>query len=345
MNPVKRAAPAYSPANVGFASITFVPVLDGFFRDMLEVIEIHLNSLYESTEGKCDVLVFDNGSCEQATDFLIEKWKAGFIDWLILSKHNLSKAGAINWIFASIPNDYIVFSDSDIYFRKGWLEKSLEIHASFEKAGIVGGHPDFMQILKEKGKTAKQIGELTSVFNIEEIEPNPQALDEYCKGYGKNDELRLEISQKKLKLATNLQTGKKAIIGSNHNQFMLRRELARKMVPLPVSGALELADVLAINHRTEDLGYWQLSTEKPYVIHMGNRIKGTQISEIERYANKKLEIPNKMQDKQLKKTRTASGVFQRVKSFIRLLLNRFPIFKRLVTRMYGSLFGLLYDEY
>ena len=58
---------------------------------------------------------------------LFELQHQGDIQWLILSRENLGKTGAQNWIFSAMPNEWIAYTDSDVLFRKGWLEASREI--------------------------------------------------------------------------------------------------------------------------------------------------------------------------------------------------------------------------
>ena len=79
-NPSKmRGSPAYQPKKVGLASLTYVPALEGYFREALEVIDVHLTALHDSIDQEVDICVFDNGSCPEVISFLQDRWRAGVI--------------------------------------------------------------------------------------------------------------------------------------------------------------------------------------------------------------------------------------------------------------------------
>ena len=58
----------------------------------------------------------------------------------------------MNWILAALPNEFIGFSDGDVLFRPGWLEKSLEILQAFPTAGLVSVQPCLFDVLKDEAK-------------------------------------------------------------------------------------------------------------------------------------------------------------------------------------------------
>ena len=100
-NPAKSGLEAYTPKELGVALILYIPSQDGYFANALEIFKMQIASLKAATFQPYDLLVFDNGSCVRAVvNALQELYKAGEITWLVLSRHNIGKAGAWNWIFA-----------------------------------------------------------------------------------------------------------------------------------------------------------------------------------------------------------------------------------------------------
>ncbi len=151
-NPAKLGMQAYQPKKLGLATITYIPSLEGYFRDSLAILKLMLESLHKNTSEAFDLLVFDNGSCYEIQEELLQLQHQGDIQWLHLSSVNLGKTGAQNWIFSAMPNEWIGYTDSDVLFRKGWLESSRDIIDHFPEAGMVGAQPCYFDVLKGKGK-------------------------------------------------------------------------------------------------------------------------------------------------------------------------------------------------
>ena len=66
--------------------------------------------------------------------------------------------------------------------------------------------------------------------------------------------------------------GQTAFIGSTHFQFMARGDILKKIIPVPSEQPMrgERALDVAIN----EMGLLRLTTEQPYVWHMGNHLTG-----------------------------------------------------------------------
>ncbi|MBC8506416.1 MAG: glycosyltransferase [Anaerolineales bacterium] len=320
------------------ASITFVPFLDGYFKEALDVIDVHLHSLRQTVAEDIDLLVFDNGSCDELKEFLTTQHHSGVIDWLFLSKQNLGKTGALNWIFSAMPNEFIVFTDSDVLFRPGWMQRSLEIFDSFDQVGIVSAQPAFFDGIPGVAEAAKQLAENKAV-QISDEQPDPGILAEYCDGIGASDDVYQRLLQNRLKVATNQTSGVGAVVGTTHMQFMLRRELARKLVPLPATMALDPADDFDINRRMEALGYLQLSLPDPLVYHLGNSLKGRNTAEVDQVRLKGVTSLNITDS-------TETSI--RRDGFLKTLLSkaaaRSSTINRFIQRIYSLLFDVLYSD-
>jgi hypothetical protein len=339
-NPSKaKGSPAYKPARVGIATLTYIPALEGYFREALDVINVHLASLRASLDQDCDLHVFDNGSCPEVVDYLEDQWRAGLIDWLSLSHHNLGKNGALNWIFAAMPNEFIAYSDSDVFYRKGWLEASLKIFDSFKCAGMVSAQPVFFDFLRGQGTTAEQIDAAGDGLSVTTIKPRSEIVEEYCDGINASEDLRRKFREQELQVAVNETVGERAVTTATDMQFMLSKEVASKLVPLPIAGALTARDAIDIPLGIEQLGYWLLSTIEPLVWHMGNSLTGGQIPEVD-------QLRDHLHPKQPEEPAPAqrSDFKSKMKSSLSKTIRRSPRIKRNVERMYGGLFSLLYEE-
>jgi glycosyltransferase involved in cell wall biosynthesis len=339
-NPYKHKSGKFTPATVGIVSLVYIPFLNGYFEHSLEVLRVHLESLLLTKTGKSNLLVFDNGSCEEVTDYLQGEHKRGLIDWLVLSNHNMSKVGAINWTFSVLENQYLAFTDSDVLFRPGWLEKCLELFKQFDKAGIVGAQPPFYDLLKEDFLSPELIRQDEN-YQVDEMIPDQRWVMEYCSGLGLPEEECNYYKTKPL-LRVMPQSGEgEAWVGASHVLFLIPRELGKAILPLPVSGRLMPADEREINRRPEDLGYWQLSTMDAYYYHMGNTLNDLVMQEMANLRKEKSPQVGTVQNEESSEMRR--GVKGAMIKLLGWLMGKIPSLRKLFSRIYGFFFRLVED--
>lgn len=287
-NPARIDTPAYTPQRIGLASLVFIPHLEGYFQHGLTILRAHLMSLHAHTEMSFDLLVFDNGSCREVKGFLSEMQAAGWIRWLVSSEVNLGKTGALNWIFAALPNSIIGYSDSDVFFRRGWLQASLDILEGFPHAGIVTAQPCFFDILRGEGQAAKR---LFAPHQIETHTAEPEVVAEYCRGINAPEELHQRYLHTPLQVVRNTQ-GVAAVLGASHMQFIAYREVLHQVLPLPATRGLSPEEDRVFNQRIDDLGRLHLSTLQPWVVHMGNTLDPHLQPEVEAVLSTPLPPPS-----------------------------------------------------
>ena len=111
------------PQNVTMTTIVYIPTLDGYWKESFDVLKLFFRSLQENTNEPYDLMVFDNGSCSEIRDYMINLRDQGIIQYLILSEKNLRKLGALNYLLQSAPGEFISYADSDVYFLPGWLDE------------------------------------------------------------------------------------------------------------------------------------------------------------------------------------------------------------------------------
>lgn len=279
-NPSKTGVPAYIPKQLGIALLVYIPVMEGYFKHSLDILKFQIASLYQNTKQEFNILVFDNGSCSQVIEVLNDFYDDRIIDWLVLSRHNLGKVGAWNWIFGSMPNDLICYADSDVLFRQGWLETSLKIIQAFPKIGMVSAQPTFHDVLDGNGKAHLSL-QGDKNFRIGEYRPRPEIVEEYCLGIGADDDLSARFFNMDLPYITELRSNTNAVIGATHMQFIIPAEVASQLTPLPVSKGLHRAETTALDRKIDELGYLHLSSQENYVMHMGNMINEKLLSEVQ----------------------------------------------------------------
>jgi glycosyltransferase involved in cell wall biosynthesis len=268
-NPAKLGLQAYKPQKLGLATITYIPSSEGYFRDSLAIFKLSLESLHQNTPEAFDLLVFDNGSCEMIQEELVRLQHQGAIRWLILSGENLGKTGAQNWILSAMPNEWIGYADSDVIFRKNWLEASREIIAHFPAAGMIGAQPCYFDVLKGQGKAHLDLKPKGN-FKISSYTPNEWVTAEYCRGINATPEQAAKYHTRRLQQIQTRKDGFKASLGASHMQFLIPAGFAKRIIPLPYHLGLSQEEDRQLDLRIDQNGGLHLSTLEPYVVHMGN---------------------------------------------------------------------------
>jgi hypothetical protein len=269
-NPARRSIPAYTPKRLGTASLVYIPMLEGYFAEQLQVVELHLRSLRQNTAEAFDLMVFDNGSCPQVKEQLLAWQQQGLIDWLLTSQYNLGKTGALNWMIAAMPNELFVYSDADVLYRSGWLEQSLAILQAFPQAGMITAQPDFLPLVK--GTMTAHLQLKSDDYQMVEVVPSQRAVDEYVHGLGEKEKTRERVEGKPVSVAVQRSSGVRAVIGATHMQFFARRTVLQQALPLPATLGLSPEEDQVLDHRVDKAGFLHLSTLEPYVYHMGNQV-------------------------------------------------------------------------
>lgn len=267
-NPAKYINEVEQPADVTITVVNFIPLLSGYHEHSLDVLKTSIVSINSSTPTKHDLMVFDNHSCKEVRDYLLEAYENGQIQYLILSEKNIGKIGAWNYMFGAAQGKYVAFSDADILYRPGWLEESIKLFSAFPKVGMVTARPlrTPMQFSTSTSAWAKKQPDgvyqegcfmdwetyAEHAFSLGYIQE--KATDEFKEGL----DYRLKLG------------GATAFIGAAHFQFLTRKEILNQIFPIPSEKPMrgERAFDIAIN----DNGYLRLGTEEPLVVHMGNSV-------------------------------------------------------------------------
>jgi hypothetical protein len=269
-NPARFVEKVAQPADITVTVVNSIPFLSGYYEQSLSVLKTVVESLNATRETArpYDVMLFDNHSCLEVRAYLKEACDQGKIQYLIFSDTNIGKIGAWNYMFGAAQGKYIVFSDGDIQFRPGWLSASLELFETFPNVGMVTARP-FRSPKKYSGTTVDWARQQAPGVFEEGSFIDWDTLREHGRSIGIPDVRARERYSKGRDFRLTYQ-GKVAYIGAGHFQFMTRRDLLQKIIPLPseqpMRGERDLD--IAIN----DMGCLRLTTERPLVLHMGNRL-------------------------------------------------------------------------
>ncbi len=267
-NPAKFVSDVARPLPITVAVLTYAPFLSGYFAQSLDVIRACLQSLWDNTDVPHDLMVFDNGSCQEVAEFLTQAQAAGRIQYLILSQRNLGKGGAWNIIFEAAPGEIIAYSDSDALFYPGWLSKSLEILNTYPKVGMVTSRP--FRTPMELCSSTLRWAETTPGVRIERGSFIPwEVFREFDMSLGQSEEEVRQRYESTEDIRLSYQ-GVQAHVGASHYQFVARKDVLRQFVPFQMDRPM--GQVRQLDRRMDEAGYLRLMTPEPLMTNLSNTL-------------------------------------------------------------------------
>ncbi len=314
-NPAKFVKDVARPERITVAVLNYIPFLSGFYADTLEVLKVCLERVRETADLPFDLLVFDNGSCEEARQYLLDEHQAGRIQFLILSEKNLGKGGAWNMILAGSPGEIIAYADSDVYFYPGWLSRSVQILETFPRVGMVTARPfrtreDFYSCTVEWGSQTEGVvlehGALIPFETFREFDLTLGQSDaEIRTHYDQTEDVRLTYQ------------GVQAFAGASHWQFVTYKSIIQEFLPFQMDRPM--GQVRQLDQRMNEAGYLRLMVSDPLAQNMSNTLRG---------------VPGK----------TAGQAGKPAKSSRLTALLDFPPLRRALLGLYDAIFRWYYDR-
>jgi glycosyltransferase involved in cell wall biosynthesis len=268
-NPAKFVKEVAKPARITVAVLNYIPFLSGFYANMLEVLKACLQSIRDSADLPCDLLVFDNGSCEEARQYLLDEHTAGRIQFLILSEKNLGKGGAWNMILAGSPGEIIVYTDNDCLFYPGWMSRSLQILETYPNVGMVTARP--FRTKEDFFTQTVAWGEQTAEVTIERGQLLPyETFREFDLSLGQSEEEIRQHYDTTQDVVLNC-GGVRAYAGASHWQFMAYKSVIQKFLPFNMDRPM--GQVRQLDQRMNKSGYLRLMVSDPLAMNMSNTLR------------------------------------------------------------------------
>jgi glycosyltransferase involved in cell wall biosynthesis len=315
-NPIKSVETIAPPSTITVVVISYIPFLSGYYEQSLDVFRLCLNSLRVNTKEDFDLLVFDNGSCQEARNFLIQEQEKGSIQYLFLSERNLGKPQAWNIALTAAPGEYIAYADSDVCFYPGWLPASLKALRQFPEIGMVTAMPILtpkkystktIKWAKRKNKLKIEHGQVIQWSDFWRHARSLGDTEEKArKFYDQNDATKISLKQEDY------------FVGAAHFQFTAPKTVLKALLPIPADRPM--GRVRLFDEAMDNAGYLRLCIAKWYVQHLGNRIP----------AESDLAAPLGITTQRQNSRRRYSGLW------------RLPIIRRFLQWLYGWSFNRLH---
>ena len=269
-NPAKNQKEVAKPERITVAVLNYIPVLAGYYSQMLDVLKVCLGSIRDTADLPFDLLVFDNGSCEEVTRYLNEEKNQGRIQYLMLSSKNLGKGGAWNMIFSGAPGEIIAYTDNDVQFYPGWLSNSVSLLESYPNVGMVTARPfrtppefytSTLKWAKDNPDVIVENGQLIPFDVLHVFNLSLGQEDEYSRGLIKNSEdILLDYRNSR------------AIVGGSHWQFTARKDVLQDFLPFQMDRPM--GQVRQLDDRMNQKGYLRLMLPEPLAMNLSNSLAG-----------------------------------------------------------------------
>ena len=263
-NPAKFVKDVARPQRITVALLNYIPFLSGFYAETLDVLKASLESMRKDAGLPFDLMVFDNGSCEEVREYLVNEKEEGRIQYLILSEKNLGKGGAWNMMLTGAPGDIIAYTDADVLFSPNWLKRSVEILETFPNVGMVTARPF---------RTPPEFYESTLNWarnnaTLEEGQFIPwQTFLEFNLSLGQTEEENKKVYAETKDWRIQYQ-GVTALAGASHWQFTAYKSTLAQFLPFDMDKPM--GQVRQLDKRMNEAGLLRLMVSDPLAMNMSN---------------------------------------------------------------------------
>ena len=276
-NPSRGKTLDFTPPRVTVAVLVYEPNQLGYFQHRLDVTKLTINSIIRNTEKPFELLVFDNGSCEEMVSYLKALHERGQIDTLVLSRQNIGKLNALWRIAHLAQGEVIAYTDDDVYHLPGWLPAHLEILDTYPNVGAVTGFYIKQRVAMSSDKTLEWVAQQEAAKNltVERGQLIPQKWEEE---YMDNSGRTLERYQSEVAGLEDVVVdfkGLKAWVSAHHFQVLTPKkvliEVLSEMLDEGWSDQM-MGRMVEMDDRMDAKGYLRLTTYAQAMRLLGNTI-------------------------------------------------------------------------
>jgi len=330
-NPFWFSNTVSQPKEVTVATCVHIPFLSGYYAQSLDILKLCLGSICRNTDHPYDLMVFDNGSCPEVIDYLMQLRAEGRIQYLLLSEKNIGYMGAWNFLFSAAPGEFVAYCDSDVFFHPNWLSEHMRLFKAFPNVGTVQGFP--RRRTPTYCERTVQIAEADPNITVERGRFIPQEwMDGFLTSLGK-DPVQYREKVKDILDVRLRCNGVEAFANAGHFQFVAPKRVLTQLLPFPTLRALDTSHLDNFDQALDDAGYLRLATIQKLTEHLGNTLTPKWQRIAQEYD---FYVASKVHQVERRKQKQQQGFWKRI-------LRTQPV-QAAIRRVYDRLFWLAHCE-
>lgn len=259
-NPNRHAqAQGYKPFVA--SAVTHLPNFEGYHEHRFEVVKTSLTTMRENAGLDCDILIWDNGSCQEFRDWLLDEYKPTGV---VLSP-NVGLTSARAGLLRIVPPTTIIgLADDDMYYYPNWFKASVDLMKQFPNVGQVSGWPVRTQ-MRWGNRTTLEWARRYAVLEMGKFIPEQWDRD-FCTSIGREWDFHVHYTKKDMDKRITYQ-GHQAYAVAHHCQFVCKAE---NLVEILRQNKEAMSDDKVLDNAVDGAGYLRLTTIDRYVRHIGN---------------------------------------------------------------------------
>ena len=246
----------------------YIPNFEGYFKDSLNVFKVCMESLLNTINEDTVISIISNASCDEVNDYINKLYLSKDIDRAIFSKENVGKMNAIISETRASFEEFITYSDADVFFDKGWLKQTFTMFKNVPEAGFISMNPTPQNYAHVESTLLSNLKVLFFQNKKTKDVCTINDLEHFHKSIGKEKEYTLKMFESKILTITD----ENYMLGAGHFCCNIRKTPTLKFVPLEYSNkaASGGSEAVYLDIPFNKTGLLRLSSPKSFVWHMGN---------------------------------------------------------------------------
>jgi hypothetical protein len=249
----------------------YIPNAEGYFADAFNVFKVCISSLLQTINNDTVISIISNACSDEVNQYIFQLLNEKKIDRAVFNKNNVGKMNAIVTESRSSFEEFITYSDADVFFDKGWLKQTFSMFKNVNKAGFVSMNPTPNNYSHADSTLLSNW--YTVLFNKKKTNSvcSYQDLEHFHKSVGRDK----SATDKMYDGHCYVISKQNYIIGAGHFCCTIRKTPIFKFVPKDQSkvGVSGGSESIYLDLPFDKTGLWRLSSPKAYVWHMGNTLE------------------------------------------------------------------------
>lgn len=278
-NPARKRHTDYRPAPVTVVLLVYIPHLEGYFTQRLDILKVVIQALVKHTTYPHDLLIFDNGSCPPVIEYLKGLREQGVADYLFSSRRNIGQFNALRMAFAAAPGEYVAYVEDDVLLYPGWLEAEMAVLKAFPQAGMVGGVPVRAATQLPHASLDSWLAERPPDVQVRRGRFLPDEWEvDWARSTGRDPQQHLANTRDWEDIILE-RKGVQAFGAAAHFQFLSPKAVALQVLPQGWTTYL-MGPMERYDEAIDRMGRLRLSTAERYARHLGNALTPDLLAEL-----------------------------------------------------------------